>query len=113
MKFKLNYLYLILFVIISFNSYGKCNFNCIKEYKATSLIFEYNSKFNAKHLNLSNKKLGKNLGFGHKWETNVRRNLKDWNISIIKNSPEKARLGTSYLRFETREGYFHRKIWME
>ena len=105
MKFLLSILYIIFVILVSYSSYAKCNFNCTKEKKITSFIFEHNSKFNEKHLNLSNKTLGKDLGFGHKWETNVRRNLKDWNIGIIKNSPEKARLGTSYLRFETKEGY--------
>ena len=105
MKFLLSILYIIFVILVSYSSYAKCNFNCTKEKKITSFIFEHNSKFNEKHLNLSNKTLGKDLGFGHKWETNVRRNLKDWNIGVIKNSPEKARLGTSYLRFETKEGY--------
>ena len=105
MKYLISILYIIFFISVSHYSYAKCNFNCSKEIKTTSLIFEYNSKFSEKHLNLSNKTLGKDLGFGHKWETNVRRNLKDWNISITKNSPQKARLGKSYLRFETKEGY--------
>ena len=110
MKFLLSILYIIFFISVSYSSYAKCNFNCSKEKKTTSLVFEHNSKFNEKHLNLSSKTLGDDLGFGHKWETNVRRNLKDWNIGIIKNSPEKARLGSSYLRFETKEGYHYRSI---
>ena len=55
MKIFLNLLYIILFVVISCTSYAKCAFNCSKEKKITSLIFEHNSKFNEKHLNLSNK----------------------------------------------------------
>ena len=70
----------MLLISISCSSYAKCAFNCSKEKKATSLVFEHNSKFNEKHLSLSSKTLGDDLGFGHKWETNVRRNLKDWNI---------------------------------
>ena len=105
MKFLLSILHIIFFILVSYSSYAKCNFNCSKEKKTTRIIFEHNSKFNEKHLNLSSKTLGDDLGFGHKWETNVRRNLKDWNISIIKKSPEKARFGASYLRFETKEGY--------
>ena len=89
----------------SFVSIAQCNFNCSKTDKTTSLIFEHNSKFNEKHLNFSSTILGKDLGFGHRWETKSRRRLKEWNISIVKDSPEKARLGTSYLRFETREGH--------
>ena len=95
----------MLLISISCSSYAKCAFNCSKEKKATSLVFEHNSKFNEKHLNFSSTILGKDLGFGHRWETKSRRRLKEWNISIVKDSPEKARLGTSYLRFETREGH--------
>ncbi len=105
MKFLLNLLHIIFFISVSYSSYAKCNFNCSKEKKTTSLIFEHNSKFNEKHLNLSSKTLEDDLGFGHKWETNVRRNLKDWNIRIIKDSGQDSRFGKSYFRFETREGY--------
>ena len=105
MKFLLNLLHIIFFILVSYSSYAKCNFNCSEEKKTTSLIFEHNSKFNEKHLNFSSTILGKDLGFGHRWETKSRRRLKEWNISIVKDSPEKARLGTSYLRFETREGH--------
>ena len=105
MKFLLSTLYIIFFISVSCSSYAKCNFNCSEEKKTTSLIFEHNSKFNEKHLNFSSTILGKDLGFGHRWETKSRRRLKEWNISIVKDSPEKARLGTSYLRFETREGH--------
>ena len=73
MKIFLNLLYIILFVVISCTSYAKCAFNCSKEKKITSLIFEHNSKFNEKHLNLSNKTLGDDLGFGYKWEISVNR----------------------------------------
>ena len=105
MKLLLNLLHIIFFILVSYSSYAKCNFNCSKEKKTTSLIFEHNSKLNEKHLNFSSTILGKDLGFGHQWETKSRRRLKEWNISIIKDSHEKARLGTSYLRFETREGH--------
>ena len=105
MKFLQSFLHIIFFISLSYSSYAKCAFNCSKEKKTTSLIFEHNSKFNEKHLNFSSTILGKDLGFGHQWETKSRRRLKEWNISIIKDSHEKARLGTSYLRFETREGH--------
>ena len=105
MKSLLSILYIIFSISVSYSSYAKCNFNCSKEKKTTSLISEHNSKFNEKHLNFSSTILGKDLGFGHRWETKSRRRLKKWNISIVKDSPEKARLGTSYLRFETREGH--------
>ncbi len=105
MHFFLNLLYSILFALISCTSHAKCAFNCSKEKKTTSFIFEHNLKFNEKHLNLSNKILGDDLGFGHKWETKVRRNLKDWNIRIIKDSGQDSRFGKSYFRFETKEGY--------
>ena len=100
MKFFLNLLYIILFSLMSCTSYAKCAFNCSKEKMTTNLIFEHNSKFNERYLNLSNKSLGDDLGFGHKWETNVRRNLKDWNIRVIKDSGQDSRFGKSYLRFD-------------
>ena len=105
MKFLLSIFYIIFFISVSYSSYAKCAFNCSKEKKTTSLIFEHNSKLNEKHLNLSSKTLGDDLGFGHKWETNVRRNLKDWNIRIMKDPGQESRFGKSYLRFETREGH--------
>ena len=105
MKLLLNLLHIIIFISVSYSSYAKCAFNCSKEKKTTSLIFEHNSKLNEKHLNLSSKTLGNDLGFGHKWETNLRRYLKDWNIRIIKDPGQESRFGKSYLRFETREGH--------
>ena len=87
MKFLLSNLLIIFFVLVSYSSDAKCNFNCSKENKTNIFIFEYNSKFNEKHLNLSNKNLGDDLGFGHKWETGMRRNIKNWNISIFILNP--------------------------
>ena len=105
MKFLLNLLHIIFFILVSYSSYAKCAFNCTKEKKTTSLVFEHNSKFNEKHLNLSSKTLGDDLGFGHKWETGMRRNLKNWNISIVNSKENLARLGSKFLKFETREGH--------
>ena len=96
MKLLLNLLHIIIFISVSYSSYAKCAFNCTKEKKTTSLVFEHNSKFNEKHLNLSSKTLGDDLGFGHKWETGMRRNLKNWNISIVNSKENLARLGANF-----------------
>ena len=61
MKFLLSIFYIIFFISVSYSSYAKCNFNCSKEKRTTSLIFEHNSKFNEKHLNFSSTILGKDL----------------------------------------------------
>ena len=45
MKLLLNLLHIIIFISVSYSSYAKCNFNCSKEKKTTSLIFEHNSKW--------------------------------------------------------------------
>ncbi len=105
MKFISYLLHIILYAVLSYTCHAKCTFNCLKEKKTTTLIFEYNEKFSEQHLNLSRKVLGKDLGFGHKWETKSRRRLKDWNIRIINSEEGLARLGKKFLKFETREGY--------
>ena len=52
MKFLLSILHIIFFISVSYSSYAKCNFNCSKEKKTTSLIFEHNSKFNENSLSV-------------------------------------------------------------
>ena len=105
MKFLLSAIAFILLLSAPSSSHATCVINCGKDQQTTKLLFKYNDRFDEHHLNLSSSVLGKDLGFGHRWETKTRRGLKEWNIQVVQAEAGVARLGTRMLRFETREGF--------